>query len=141
MIRYLGPLGPAAVRFAVARRFAHVPWLRPRVEALGNYVYHSNAGPASGDRTLSRILHFPAWAQLPLAPRLEALECPVLFLYGENDWMDAEAGAGVCERLGERGRRAGHGIIPDAGHQLFLENPTAFDSAVLRFCAGGPASN
>lgn len=64
------------------------------------------------------------FAKEPLIARLPALQVPTLFMYGTHDWMDwkaaetARAGMTVPTRMVR---------VPEAGHQLFLDNPAQFN--------------
>jgi pimeloyl-ACP methyl ester carboxylesterase len=55
----------------------------------------------------------------------------VLFLDGEYDWMSPEIPQALVndKKLPEGSEVV---FIPDAGHQLFLDNPDGFNAAVLK---------
>lgn len=137
LLRYLGPLGPLFVRRAISFRYAHAPHVTERADDFAAYTYHANAGPPSGELAARHVFLLGAWPVVPLAPRMRAIRCPTLFLYGKHDWMDAGPGYDVRDDLRAKGVRCECSLLPRAGHQLFLENPGAFSRAVLDFCGGG----
>eukprot|EP00474_Spongospora_subterranea_P000902 CRZ01360.1 hypothetical protein [Spongospora subterranea] len=133
ILRIAGPFGPYIAR--------HVSWMRfgafmtrPQAEAIGDYVYHLNAGPLVGDLAISRLLHVGAWPRVPLGPRLAKLShVPLTFMYGLTDWMDRNHATPVLD--GRSKTISAHCrlyVIPDAGHQVYLMNPQAFAAVVLR---------
>lgn len=77
-----------------------------------------------------------AGAQLAMASRtdtthvLEGLEIPVLVVVGEEDDLTPREGAGAMAEALPDGRLA---VLPHAGHLSNLENPEAFDRALVRF--------
>lgn len=69
-----------------------------------------------------------------------------LFLYGEYDWMSVTAGKFVARELNaaHAPRTKDHSrvvIIPDAGHQLFMENPVDFCKEIFSFVPSSSSSN
>ncbi|MFH1842693.1 MAG: alpha/beta hydrolase [bacterium] len=82
----------------------------------------------------------------PALPRLHEIIVPVLLVSGEHDAPDVHAHLGAIESGILGARRI---VIRDAGHLPYLEQPTAFNEAVLEFlslislppdCAGAPAA-
>lgn len=65
---------------------------------------------------------------------------PVTFLYGgDTDWMNSGHGRRVVTRLRAEGKGdADIIIIPDAGHQVVLEDPKGFVSGVFTALARAP---
>jgi len=119
-----------AARFIFRRRFLNVRSVN--VELLAEYLYHLNLGPPSGESALPLLLAAGASARRALGPRLLSLSVPVGFIYGENDWMDQQAGERVVADLyGEEEIPNYVRVVPVAGHQLMLENPSSFVLAVI----------
>ncbi len=58
-----------------------------------------------------------------LTPRLAAISCPTLLIWGENDEATPAAQAKIMER---RIPDAGLALLPGAGHYPFLDQPYAF---------------
>jgi len=156
LVRFLGPFGGRLTRWYVNRRFT-----RPREagtmsvdgEAMAEYMHQLAAQPGCSELCLGELLEFGAWAKRPLAPRLAArlIELgpaapPVTLIYGEHDWMDPSQGAWLAAETGKgRTRRDPDGeviVVEGAGHQMFVDNPNAFNAAVHRvFAAGPPAAS
>lgn len=129
VVRWAGPLGPPIIRAYVRRR---LPGLAPSIiDTFAEYMYHMTAHEGSGEYALGTLMRPGAWAKLPLHDRLPDLSMPVTFVYGEDDWMDhryAEACAGNM-RVTVKILR-----VPDAGHQLYLEQPEEFNRIVAEEC-------
>lgn len=49
---------------------------------------------------------------------------------GGSDWMDANHGEAVVRRL-EKTHYAAFRLVPLAGHQVFMDNPTDFNRMVI----------
>ena len=82
---------------------------------------------------MNQLLGPIAQPRQPIAPLVEALACPVSFIYGEHDWMQPASGANVARRRLAAGKGASCVVVPgSAGHYVFLEDPAAFLDALLR---------
>ena len=60
-------------------------------------------------------------------------------LYGDSDWMDATAGVWLAREL-RTGRLTELLLVRDAGHQMLLDNPKAFNAACLKLLASPEAN-
>jgi pimeloyl-ACP methyl ester carboxylesterase len=101
-------------------------------EALAEYFYRLWLAPPSGEHALSTILESGAFARRPLVDKLPLLHVPVLFLYGDRDWMDP-APAEKTRQAMTVPTKLLH--VPSAGHHLYYDNPEHFNDAVLDACA------
>ncbi|KAG5940408.1 hypothetical protein E4U53_007599 [Claviceps sorghi] len=171
IVRYAGPLGPRFVSGWSSRRFNHLP--ADEAQALHEYSFSIFKQKGSGEYALSYILAPGAYARRPVinrihlvgrqplpqqsssttttttttaAPRKET-GIPIVFMYGENDWMDVAGGLAAEQKLQEaRTQALLHGsdeerrhengaarviIVPKAGHHLYLDNADYFNE-VLR---------
>ena len=119
------------------RRAGDVP------DAFADYLYNINALPGSSERVLTTLFK-PAdrddalrgiYARRALVddPRAPSLP-PTTVLYGERDWMLN----GLTERaVADLGAELV--LVPDAGHQIHLENPEACNAAILAAVGSGAA--
>jgi len=70
------------------------------------------------------------WPEPPAYERISRLRTPTLILVGDHDVSDIQA---VADKLAASVPGAKKVVIRDAGHHLNMENPAAFNSAVLEF--------
>ncbi|KAG6036541.1 hypothetical protein E4U41_005610 [Claviceps citrina] len=169
IVRYAGPLGPRFVSGWSSRRFNHLP--PDEAKALHDYSFSIFKQKGSGEYALSYILAPGAYARRPLINRIHQVGrqpipvsrtpsgatsptptketgIPVIFMYGENDWMDVAGGFAAEQKLKDaraqallhatdQERRHENGsarvvIIPKAGHHLYLDNPDAFNEVICK---------
>ena len=162
LVRLVGPFGPRIVSGWSSRRFNHLP--EDEAQALHHYSFSIFKQKGSGEYALGYILAPGAYARSPVINRIqevgrqaipqpddaEAVKengIPIVFMYGENDWMDVAGGLASEQKLNEAQRQILlHGtaeekrkengscrvvMIPKAGHHLYLDNPDSFNE-VLR---------
>ncbi|KAF9172109.1 hypothetical protein BGX21_002885 [Mortierella sp. AD011] len=127
IMRFTGPFGPSLVASYTSRRFAHLEEDEQR--DLNNYIYHISSKSGSGEYAMSTILAPGAYARWPLMDRLRDIKMPTVFLYGESDWMDYRAAEKARKNMTVPTVLL---RIPSAGHHLYLDNPPAFDKAILQ---------
>lgn len=161
IIRMTGPLGPRFVSGWTSRRFNHLPG--PESQALHDYSFSIFKQKGSGEYALAYILAPGAYARRPVINRIQDVGrqpipqpngaparkehgFPIVFMYGENDWMDVAGGLASEEKLKqakietlacatEEEKRAENGsvkviIVPKAGHHLYLDNAEFFNDAL-----------
>lgn len=161
IVRMSGPLGPRFVSGWSSRRFNHLP--PAEAQALHDYSFSIFKQKGSGEYALAYILAPGAYARRPVIDRIQDVGrqviapagddgqpakketgIPVVFMYGEHDWMDAAGGLAAEEKLKQAKIRALlHGtdeekrgengsakvvMIPKAGHHLYLDNPDFFNN-------------
>ncbi len=85
---------------------------------------------ASGTRTMAQAL-----AACDLRPRLGAVVAPTLVVAGGADERSSLA---VAVAISEAIPDAEMAVLPDAGHEMFLEEPEAFVALVARFLETAP---
>lgn len=169
VVRMTGPLGPRFVSGWSSRRFNHLP--PDEAQALHNYSFSIFKQKGSGEYALAYVLAPGAYARRPIINRIHQVGrqviprpegdngssssslavketgIPVVFMYGENDWMDVAGGLAAEEKLkAAKAEALLHGtdeekrnengsarvvIVPKAGHHLYLDNPDHFNR-VLR---------
>ncbi|KAF9916703.1 hypothetical protein BX616_003060 [Lobosporangium transversale] len=127
IMRFTGPFGPSLVAAYTSRRFAYLEEDEQR--DLNNYIYHISSKSGSGEYALATILAPGAYARWPLMNRMKDIKMPTVFLYGESDWMDYKAAEKARKTMNVPTALM---RIPNAGHHLYLDNPPAFDRAILQ---------
>lgn len=128
-VRWIGPVGPSLVRTYVRKRLPTLPL--SDIPPFAEYMYHMTADVGSGEFALGTLMRPGAWAKEPLHDRLSELCMPVTFIYGSDDWMDHRHAEDVAKRM-----RVPVKIVRvlDSGHQLYLEQPEAFNKVVADEC-------
>lgn len=159
IVRLSGPLGPRFVSGWTFRRFDHLP--ENEKQTLHDYAYSLFRQRGSGEYVLPYLLAPGAHARRPIINRVHGLGrqvvtpatetspavketgFPVVFMYGEHDWMDVAGGLAAEEKLKqvkrkvllqgtEEEKRKENGsakviVVPKAGHHLYLDNPEEFN--------------
>ncbi|KAJ3691135.1 hypothetical protein LUZ61_020299 [Rhynchospora tenuis] len=95
------------------------------------YFYHTLAAKASGELCLKYIFSFGAFARKPLLESASEWKVPTTFIYGYEDWMNYRGA-----ELARKEMKVSCEIIrvPQAGHYVFIDNPSAFHEAVFYAC-------
>lgn len=112
-----------------------------QLELLADYMYSMFRLPGCSEYALNRLLKPGGWARIPLTDSHMSRisdECPVVFMYGEYDFMNpASAFEFALERSKKRRETdcykgiSSVNIIPRSGHQLMIENPEEFTSKLI----------
>ncbi|KAK2998402.1 hypothetical protein RJ639_024147 [Escallonia herrerae] len=137
VVRGLGPWGPNLVRRYTSARFGSYSTgdilAEDESKLLTDYVYHTLAAKASGELCLKYIFSFGAFARMPLLHSASQWKVPTTFIYGFQDWMNYQGAQEArkqmkvpCEII----------RVPQAGHFVFVDNPSGFHAAVLNACRG-----
>ncbi|KAI0010001.1 alpha/beta-hydrolase [Xylariaceae sp. FL0662B] len=163
IVRLTGPLGPRFVSGWTSRRFNHLP--EDERQTLHDYAYALFRQKGSGEYVLPYLLAPGAHARRPVINRIHAVGrqtiapatettppvkehgFPIVFMYGENDWMDVAGGLAAEEKLKqsqaralmsatEEEKRKENGsakvtIVSKAGHHLYLDNPDEFNRYII----------
>ncbi|KAK4192410.1 putative cardiolipin-specific deacylase, mitochondrial [Podospora australis] len=164
IVRLAGPLGPRFVSGWTARRFNHLP--ADEKEALHSYSYALFRQRGSGEYALPYLLAPGAYARSPVINRIQDVGrqmikpetetepavketgFPIVFMYGENDWMDVAGGYAAEEKLKarivkaltqgtEEEKKNENGsakvlVVRKAGHHLYVDNPNEFNDLVTK---------
>ncbi|KAI9891455.1 MAG: hypothetical protein M1814_002774 [Vezdaea aestivalis] len=170
IVRWGGPLGPRFVSGWTSRRFSHLP--AEDSKALHDYSYSLFRQRGSGEFALAYILAPGAFARSPLIRRIQGvgrqslptppsadpdnpppkmskeLGIPIVFLYGENDWMDIAGGYAAEEKLKQEKKRIMANASPEdakldkgsakvlvvqkAGHHLYLDGWEQFNELMVK---------
>nr|CAD1821736.1 unnamed protein product [Ananas comosus var. bracteatus] len=111
IVRGLGPWGPDLVRRYTSARF-------------GSY----STGDVLAEEE-SRLL--TAFARKPLLQSASEWKVPTTFIYGYQDWMNYQ---GAQQARSEMKIPCEIIRVPQAGHFVFIDNPSGFHSAVFHAC-------
>ncbi|KAF9873218.1 hypothetical protein CkaCkLH20_09381 [Colletotrichum karsti] len=161
IVRFTGPLGPRFVSGWTSRRFNHLPTAERG--SLHDYAFSIFRQRGSGEYALPYILAPGAYARSPIINRIDGVGrqtiekngesiketgIPIVFMYGENDWMDVAGGLAAEEKLKqaklqallhgtdeEKRRENGSAkvkIISKAGHHLYLDNADEFNEFIRK---------
>lgn len=128
-VRWFGPVGPAMVRAYISKRLPTMP--ATDVPVFAEYTYHITADVGSGEFALGTLMRPGAWAKEPLHGRLADLSMPVTFIYGSDDWMDHRYAEEASKSMTVPVKII---RIPETGHQLYLEQPAAFNATIIAEC-------
>ncbi|KAJ5964273.1 uncharacterized protein N7479_004149 [Penicillium vulpinum] len=177
LVRWAGPLGPRLVSGWTSRRFSHLPADEAKalhdysysifsLRGSGEYALAYILAPGAFARSplihrvhgLGRqIIQNPKALPHPISAATTSSESlgaarrekglPVVFMYGDRDWMDVSGGHAAVARLEEEKRkvlekatpeekRADEGsskvvVVNRAGHHLYLDGWEEFNSIVL----------
>eukprot|EP01060_Flectonema_neradi_P029196 TRINITY_DN3976_c9_g1_i1.p1 TRINITY_DN3976_c9_g1~~TRINITY_DN3976_c9_g1_i1.p1 ORF type:complete len:376 (+),score=38.41 TRINITY_DN3976_c9_g1_i1:155-1129(+) len=133
MLRAIGPLGPGLLpRF---RKDLVRNWGKdyPNGE-METYIYQCNAAsPPTGEHAFMKLQIPFAWAKKPLVNRIDELskhDIPIHYLFGEHTWMDKQVARDMSSRY--EGIST-YDIVPGAGHHIYLDNPSFFNSKVQSY--------
>ncbi|KAI5970357.1 hypothetical protein CANMA_000597 [Candida margitis] len=144
IIRNAGPVKSKLISRWTTHRFAHVYYQdQESFQNMHDYIYRIFNGKGSGEYAITRVLAVGALPKLPLIDRCPKkfveMKLPTLWMYGDKDWMNDEAGLEMTEEINNLSTKeyseklASFKIIKNAGHHLYLDNPSAFARAISRF--------
>ena len=168
IVRWSGPLGPRFVSGWTSRRFSHLG--SEEAQALHTYAYTLFKQRGSGEYALAYILAPGAFARSPLIRRIHGVGrqylqldgsvtssieaaakkrengIPIVFMYGENDWMDVAGGYAAEQKLKEEKAKILHNataedkksdngsatvkVIRKAGHHVYLDGWEEFNEVM-----------
>jgi len=134
-LRAAGPWGPKVL--AKARPDFADRWARilDDPNLFYDYTYHCNVKYPTGEHAFQACCHGAAYAKQPLIhdlmPENLSPNISLTVLYGKDTWMDKGALKRLMGRFGDRANTTLY-CIPDAGHQVNLDNARTFNRAVLR---------
>lgn len=173
-VRWSGPLGPRLVSGWTSRRFSMLP--EDEAQALHDYSYALFRQRGSSEYALAYLLAPGAFARSPMIRRIQGVGrqwiqkhdaptvdgdappssqtqqqrehgIPIVFMYGENDWMDVAGGFAAEEKIRQERehvlahasveeKKKDHGeakviIINKAGHHVYLDGWEQFNRVML----------
>ncbi|VDC02591.1 unnamed protein product [Peniophora sp. CBMAI 1063] len=123
--------GPMLVGKYSSRRFGALD--EETTREMHDYIVNITSMKGSGEYCISHLLAPGAHARMPLVDRIAALKIPVVFVYGEHDWMDPKGGSDSVENLRKAGNpNAKMYIVNDAGHHVYLDNSKAVNKLLMQ---------
>lgn len=137
-LRYLGPVGGTLARKYIDRAYATVPGTEYR-DYLYYIFYKSDKFPKTTINNFTNMFTRNLLAKDPILDNLSSIKArKVMLMYGDHDWMNGEAGYTMAQELAEshnyKPRSAVDFVqVPDAGHNLFLDNPDYFSKQIVAF--------
>lgn len=137
LVRQTGPLGPRFVSGWTSRRFPidnHTS--EEESKAMHRYTYEIFRRKGSGEFCLNYLLAPGAVPRRPLVERvhkLGELGISTTWVYGSNDWVDVNGGHESARRIKRAGGDADVHIVPGAGHQLYMDQPSRFNDICVKF--------
>lgn len=135
--------GEYALAYILApRAYARNPLIR-RIQGVGRQVIRATDETETSSTTASSSSSSlsSSWSKAEVMERETGI--PVVFMYGEHDWMDVSGGYAAKAKIdAERECRRAQGmedngtakvvVIPKAGHHLYLDAPDVFNEFVLQ---------
>jgi len=135
IVRNIGPKLISKFRQDLLAKFGHLHPVAPKdesINAIADYVYHSNSQvPATGEH-LFRLVSLPlGWAARPLYHRLKDIDpsIDISFIYGEYSWIDPNQGIQLEKELDNV--KSVH-IIQNSGHHVYIDNLPQFHDSILK---------
>ena len=80
-------------------------------------------------------MKFGAWAHDPLENKLSNINCPILFLYGDEDWMTKSVPSKLISE-NKLFKGSNIKIIKKSGHQPHIDNPFDFTGKIIEWVLG-----
>ncbi len=134
MIRSLGDHlgGKRMCKGFVQRRFG-ANLSEKEVDLMADYFYCNSCHKGSGEYASNIILEPFAFARKPLISKLNELKVPTVFIFGDNDWMDRHGNLGkIAVNAMDGNVKSIELIIPNAGHNLMLDNVKYFNQIIIK---------
>lgn len=116
ILRKLGPLSQKFMKVYAHHKLGH---LGQGKDIIGSYLEQINLLPGSGELALIYILNPGGVAIKPLWRRLAEIKVPILFFYGDRDWVKSVG----AEQTASVNKNVTLKIIENSGHDLYWDNP------------------
>lgn len=138
VLRWMGPIGSRLCMGFINSSYAKVP-----SQAYRDYLFESFLGKKpfakQNIHALKHLFTQGLLARDPIMDTIDQLKVPkVSLFYGDHDWMNSHAGYLMVERLKDMRINSPNTTesyieVPEAGHNLFLDNPAFFSKKLLEF--------
>lgn len=135
VLRWMGPLGAKMCWSYITSSYSRIPTMEYK-EYVFELLYGKGGIPLTAREIFTNLFTRNLLAKDPIMDSLKNLHAKkVLLMYGDHDWMNSYGGYRMVEILNTQRRNtsADYIEIPDAGHNLFLDNPEFFNKSLLEF--------
>ncbi|KAL3233071.1 Protein ECM18 [Nakaseomyces bracarensis] len=128
-LRWLGPLGAKLCWNYIRAAYQRVPSLEYKEYAFETF-YGKGGLPPQTAQIFTKLFNNSLLAKDPILDSLHHLHTKkLLLMYGQYDWMNKNAGRIMASTV----PAAQYAEIPDAGHNIFLDNPDHFSKTLTEF--------
>lgn len=141
ILRWLGPIGSSLCWKYINASYRMVP--NPVFkDYLFELLYGKGGMPSVTIDIFTKLFTNSLLAKDPILDNIHKLQADkFLILYGDHDWMNNYAGYKMVQNLNSlKGKQplgsidyASYLEVPEAGHNLFLDNPSYFNNALVSF--------
>lgn len=135
VLRWMGPLGAKLTWQYITSAYKRLPTVEYK-EYLFELIYGRGGIPLTARQIFTTLFNRNLLAKDPIMDSVAKLQAKkVLLFYGDNDWMNKFAGYKMVERLNSirKNTSAQYVEVPEAGHNLFLDNPRFFNTELIEF--------
>lgn len=133
-LRWMGPLGSYLAKGFVQRRYGETT-SKEYQDLVYHTFYNSKSGFAKENiQSFTNLFSRQVTAKDPLLDNVKNFKVTkVLLMYGDQDWMDKKAGFQLAQELVETGHDVTFKETPNAGHNIFIDNPAGFSTQLIDF--------
>lgn len=135
VLKWMGPIGSKLCSNYISTAYVKVPDQIYKDYLLHSFVGKNQTVQSQTIKVFTHLFERNLIARDPIINNVRFLNpaTPVMFMYGEHDWMDKYAGYLTTESMLKNKAKASYVEVPDAGHNLFLDNPQHFASSLVSF--------
>lgn len=134
ILRWGGPMGARLCWNYITSAYSRVPSMEFK-EYMFELFYGKDGISPIARAVFVNLFTRSLLARAPILDTLEQLQLrDVMLCYGQYDWMNKRAGQLAVEMLNNDNSTAARYLeVPQAGHNLFLDNPDCFNIALTSF--------
>lgn len=127
--KLMGPFGINLISKYLSMRYTRSATDLKQIDDFIHYTIILFYQRSNSLQNLNVLLNNRLLAFDPIMDTVDRLKMPLLFIYGQFDWMNSNAGFFAAAKA-DQGRFK---IIEKSGHNVFLDNPKAFNSEIIDF--------
>lgn len=134
VLRWIGPIGAKFCWNYINISYKRVP-SRVFKEYVFELLYGKGGISNESMAIFTNLFSTNLLAKDPILDSISDLKVDdLIFIYGEFDWMNKYAGQLAVDRVQRAGKSNAEYIeVANAGHNLFLDNPEAFNNRIISF--------